>query len=153
MAGDGPLRPRLEAAARGAGLADRAHFLGWWEDLPALYADLDVVALTSRNEGTPVCLLEAMAAGVPVVATAVGGVGDVVRHGETGLLVPPGDPGALAAAMAALLGDPERRSSLGLAGRRAAYPAYDVKTLIARVEALYRELAAAGPRRLEDERV
>ncbi len=152
VAGDGPLRPRLEAAARGAGLADRAHFLGWWEDLPALYADLDVVALTSRNEGTPVCLLEAMAAGVPVVATAVGGVPDVVRHGETGLLVPAGDPGALAAALASLLGDPERRSALGLAGRRAAYPAYDAKTLIARVEALYRELAEAGPRRLEDER-
>ena len=150
VAGDGPLRARLESAAREAGLADRTHFLGWWEDLPALYADLDVVALTSRNEGTPVCLLEAMAAGVPVVATAVGGVSDVVRHGETGLLVPPGDPGALAAALAALLGDPERRSALGLAGRRAAYPAYDVKTLIARVETLYRELIAAAPRGMED---
>ena len=146
VAGDGPLRAGLEAAAGEAGLDGRAHFLGWWDDLPALYADLDVVALTSRNEGTPVCLLEAMAAGVPVVATAVGGVPDVVRHGETGLLAPPGDPAALAAALASLLADPDRRSALGLAGRRAAYPAYDAKTLIARVEALYRELAA-GPRR------
>lgn len=142
VAGDGPLRARLEAAAQRAGLGARAHFLGWWGDLPALYADLDVVALTSRNEGTPVCVLEAMAAGVPVVATAVGGVPDVVRHGETGLLVPPGDPAALAAALASLLADPDRRSALGLAGRRVAYPAYDAKALIARVEAVYRELAA-----------
>lgn len=145
IAGDGPLREAVAGAARRAGLGDRVHFLGWWEDLPALYADLDVVALTSRNEGTPVCLLEAMAAGVPVVATAVGGVPDLVRQGETGLLVPPADPAALAAALTALLADPERRSRLGLGGRRAAYPAYDVKTLLARVEALYRELAAARP--------
>ena len=145
VAGDGPLRAGLEAAGRAAGLNGRMHFLGWWEDLPALYADLDVVALTSRNEGTPVCLLEAMAAAVPVVATAVGGVPDVVRHGETGLLVPPGDPAAVAAALASLLADPERRSVLGLAGRRAAYPAYDAKTLIARVDGIYRELA--GDRR------
>ncbi len=143
VAGDGPLRADLEVMAAAGELRGRTHFLGWWENLPALYADLDVVALTSRNEGTPVCLLEAMAAGVPVVATRVGGVPDVVRHEETGLLVPPGDPAALAVALASLLADPERRSALGLAGRRAAYPAYDVKTLIARVEALYRELAAA----------
>ncbi len=145
VAGDGPLRGELEALAGSSGLAGRAHFLGWWEDLPALYADLDVLALSSRNEGTPVCLLEAMAAGVAVVATRVGGVPDMVRHGETGLLVPAGDPAALAAAVATLLADPERRLALGLAGRRAVYPAYDVKTLIARVEALYRELAAPAP--------
>lgn len=144
LAGDGPIRAGLEVAAAEAGLGSRVHFLGWWEDLPALYADLDVVALASRNEGTPVSLLEAMAAGVPVVATAVGGVPDVVCHGETGLLVPPGDPAALAAALASLLGDPERRCTLGLAGRRAAFPAYDAKGLIARIEALYLELAA-GP--------
>jgi glycosyltransferase involved in cell wall biosynthesis len=144
VAGDGPLRADLEAAARQAGLSERAHFLGWWEDLAALYADLDVVALSSRNEGTPVSLLEAMAAGLPVVATAVGGVPDVVRHGETGLLVPAGDPASLAAALGSLLADPERRSALGLAGRRAAYPAHDAKTLVARTEALYRALAAPG---------
>jgi glycosyltransferase involved in cell wall biosynthesis len=150
VAGDGPLRAHLEALAARGGLAGRTHFLGWWEDLPALYADLDVVALSSRNEGTPVCLLEAMAAGLSVVATRVGGVRDVVRHGETGLLVPAGDPAALAAALASLLADPERRSTLGLAGRRAAYPTYDVKALVARVEAMYRELMAAEARRGEE---
>jgi glycosyltransferase involved in cell wall biosynthesis len=150
VAGDGPLRGELEARAGRGELAGRTHFLGWWEDLPTLYADLDVVALSSRNEGTPVCLLEAMAASVPVVATRVGGVPDLVRHGETGLLVPAGDPAALAAALATLLADPERRLALGLAGRRAVYPAYDVKTLIARVQALYRELAAAAPARAEE---
>jgi glycosyltransferase involved in cell wall biosynthesis len=86
ITGDGPERNRLEARARDAGVADITTFNGWREDLAAVYAPLDLLMLTSRNEGTPVALIEAMAAGVPVAATAVGGVPDVIQDGVTGLL-------------------------------------------------------------------
>ncbi len=94
IVGDGELRVTLEREA--ADLGNRISFTGWRRDLPQTYAALDVVVNTSLNEGTPVALIEAMAAGVPVVATAVGGVPDVVRHGETGWLAPSGDAAALA---------------------------------------------------------
>ena len=96
VAGDGDLRGRLEARARSL-LGDRVRFLGWVTDLPLLYGALDVVVLTSRNEGTPVALIEAGAAGLPSVATRVGGVPEVVRDGETGYVVAEGDVAALAA--------------------------------------------------------
>lgn len=94
IVGDGELRATLEREA--ADLGNRISFTGWRRDLPQTYGALDVVVNTSLNEGTPVALIEAMAAGIPVVATAVGGVPDVVRHGETGWLAPPGDAAALA---------------------------------------------------------
>ena len=94
IVGDGELRATLEREA--ADLGNRISFTGWRRDLPQTYAALDVVVNTSLNEGTPVALIEAMAAGIPVVATAVGGVPDVVRHGETGWLAPSGDAAALA---------------------------------------------------------
>ena len=77
-------------------LTDAVRFLGWRHDMPRVYADLDVVALSSRNEGSPVSLIEALAAARPVVATAVGGVPEVVIDGVTGLTVPASDPRALA---------------------------------------------------------
>lgn len=140
IAGDGELRPALEAQAQELGLAGRIHFLGWRLDLERIYADLDLAALSSYNEGTPVCLLEAMAAGLPVVSTDVGGVADIVEHGKTGLLVPPGDPGALAGAMEAILDDRIRGEEMGAAGRLAAYPAYDAATLLDRMTRLYDNL-------------
>lgn len=88
---------REDVAARG--LSSRAHFLGWQRDLAPLYAALDVVVLSSINEGTPVALIEAMACGVPVVSTDVGGVSDLLKNGQRGETVPARDPGALAAAM------------------------------------------------------
>ncbi|MFN3477083.1 MAG: glycosyltransferase, partial [Candidatus Methylomirabilales bacterium] len=91
VVGDGPERLKLQGMAATLGLASRVLFLGWRRDLDRIYADLDLLVLSSSNEGTPVSLLEAMAAGVPVVATQVGGVRDLITHPETGLLVPPGD--------------------------------------------------------------
>jgi glycosyltransferase involved in cell wall biosynthesis len=97
--GGGELEERSRRDLEVRGLTARAHLLGWSKELQRIYADLDVVALSSRNEGTPVALIEAMAAGVPVVATNVGGVGDVLARGARGELVPPADPPALADAI------------------------------------------------------
>jgi glycosyltransferase involved in cell wall biosynthesis len=99
LVGAGESEPAVRAALASRGLDQRAHLLGWRRDLARICADLDVVALSSLNEGTPVSLIEAMAAGVPVVSTDVGGVADVLREGRRGELVPPNDPQALADGM------------------------------------------------------
>jgi glycosyltransferase involved in cell wall biosynthesis len=143
IVGDGERRAALEAHAAALGLADSASFLGWRRDLPAVYAALDVVCLTSLNEGSPVALIEAMAAARPVVATAVGGVPEVVADGASGLLVPPRDPAALADAVESLLADPARAAALGRAARAAVYPRYDAGRLVADIEGLYDGLLAA----------
>ena len=140
VVGDGELREGLEAYARDLGLDGRVIFTGWRRDLSRLYADLDVVALTSINEGTPVSLIEAMAARVPVVATAVGGVPDVVADGETGCLVEAGDAEGLAEAITELLRNPERAKAMGRAGREAVYPRFAAQTLFTNIERLYTEL-------------
>ena len=140
VVGDGELREELEAYARDLGLDGKAFFTGWRRDLARLYADLDVVALTSINEGTPVSLIEAMAAGVPVVATGVGGVPDVVVDGETGHLVEAGEVKGMAEAIVELLRNPEKAREMGSAGREAVYPRFAVQTLMANVEGLYAEL-------------
>jgi glycosyltransferase involved in cell wall biosynthesis len=106
--GGGELESQVRAQAEQAGLTGRAHFLGWQRDLASIYADLDVVALSSVNEGTPVTLIEAMACGVPVAATSVGGVPDVLDHGRLGELAPARDPEALAGAIDRAL-DPSAR--------------------------------------------
>lgn len=142
IAGDGPERPRLQAAADALDVRERVTFLGWRSDLPALYGDTDVVVLTSHNEGTPVSVIEALAASRAVVATAVGGVPDVLDG--CGVLVADRDVDALAHAIEALLDDPERRAELGRKGRAQAYPAYDASTLLARIDALYQTLAAVA---------
>ncbi len=142
VVGDGELRGRLEARSRELGLGGRVHFLGWRGDLPRIYADLDLVALSSANEGLPVSLIEAMAAGRPVVATRVGGVPDLVEHGVTGLLVSPEDPAALAEATMALLTDPERRRAMGEAGRKRVHPAFSAERLVEDIDRLYTELLA-----------
>lgn len=115
--GDGELRGDLERRARELGIEGRTHFTGWWDDVPAAIADLDVVALSSRNEGTPVSLIEAAACGRPCAATNVGGVRSVVEHGRSGLLVPPGDPSSLADAVTRLLRDPRLRAHMGREAR------------------------------------
>jgi glycosyltransferase involved in cell wall biosynthesis len=115
IAGDGPDRPALESAA--APLGDAVELLGERTDVADLLAAADVFVLSSDSEGMPMSVLEAMAAGLPVVATAVGGVPELVDDGRTGRLVPPRDPGALAAALAALAGDAGLRARMGEAGR------------------------------------
>jgi glycosyltransferase involved in cell wall biosynthesis len=141
VAGGGELRSELEVRARHL-LGDRCRFLGWVMDLPTLYAALDVVVLTSRNEGTPVALIEAGAAGKPAVATRVGGVADVVQDGKTGLLVQPGDPRAVAAGISALLDDPGRARALGEAAKREASSRFTIERLADDLAGLYGELLA-----------
>lgn len=97
--GAGELEAQVRQELTRRGLGDRAHLLGWRQDMARIYADMDVLALSSLNEGTPVTLIEAMASGVPVVATDVGGVKDVLDHGRRGEIVPPRDATALANAM------------------------------------------------------
>lgn len=142
VVGDGERRAMLQTLAADLGLASRTHFLGWRGDLDVIYADLDVVALTSKNEGSPVTLIEAMAAARPLVATRVGGVADLVAHDETGIIVEPGDPGAMATAMVDLLGDPARGARLGAAARTAVRDAYSADRLVADTDRLYRRLLA-----------
>lgn len=148
VVGDGELREELEALVAQRRLADRVRFLGWRADLAPIYADLDVVALTSANEGTPVSLIEAMASGRAVVATDVGGVPDLLGRGERGVLVPPGDSAALAGAVRELLADPDLRRRLGAAGREHALREHDARALLERIDGLYTHLIAgmAGER-------
>lgn len=140
IAGDGELRGTLEARAKALGIGERVRFLGWRRDLDVLYAATDVFLLTSRNEGTPVALIESLAAGCAAVATDVGGVSDVVPTQEVGLLAASGDAAALASHASALLNDPTRRRAMGEAGRRLALARYGIDRLVADVDALYHEL-------------
>jgi glycosyltransferase involved in cell wall biosynthesis len=144
VVGDGECRADLEALAARLGLAGKITFAGWQTDLQALYAGVDLVALSSLNEGTPVALIEAMAAGCAVVATAVGGVPDVVDDGRTGRLVAPGDESALAAAIAELIGDVELRARLGAAARAEALARFGYARLVADVDRVYREALEAA---------
>ncbi len=115
--GDGPRQAAVERRARELGLADRVPFRGHRDDVARRLARAQLFVLASRWEGFPRSILEAMRAGLPVVATDVGGVSESVAHGETGRLVPPGRPGELAGALEGLLASPDLRRSMGRAGR------------------------------------
>src|SRR5262249_44200284 len=112
IVGDGELREQLQAQARQLGVADRVWFAGYRDDMPTVAAAADIAVLSSDNEGTPVSLIEAAAAGKPGVSTDVGGVADVVTP-DSGFLVPAGDSDALADALAKLGSDPALRDSMG----------------------------------------
>ena len=142
IAGDGELRAALEETARDFGLAGRVRFLGWRRDLATIYGASDVFLLTSRNEGTPVALIESLAAGVPGVATDVGGVRDVLieSSGPVGLAAPYDDAAALADAVAKLLADASLRRAYGERGRVSVVARYGVDRLVDDIDALYREL-------------
>jgi glycosyltransferase involved in cell wall biosynthesis len=120
IAGDGPERAALASEVARLGLDGDVELLGARTDVDELLADADLFVLASESEGLPMSVLEAMAAGLPVVASAVGGVPELVREGETGTLVPPGDSAALAIAIRRIAADPELRDRLGAAGRRRA---------------------------------
>lgn len=139
LIGDGDLRASLEAEVAERGLR-QVHFLGWQQSLPDLIADLDLLVLTSNNEGTPVAIIEAAAAGVPAVATQVGGVPDVIVDGETGWLVPPHDEQALAAALLEALTEPTELERRGQQAQERVLARFSVDRLRRDITQLYREL-------------
>jgi glycosyltransferase involved in cell wall biosynthesis len=145
VAGDGPLRAELEALVGRLGLEQNVYFLGFRSDPRALIGLLDVLVVPSHTEGAPLVVLEAMAAGVPVVASAVGGIPDQVRHGEDGLLVPPGDPAALGDAVLELLGDPGLARRMGAAGSRKAATDFSHATMVERAVKVYRTALGLPP--------
>ena len=138
LVGDGDERPRLERRAAELGIADRVRFLGERADVERLLPLFDVFVLSSRDEGIPNALLEAMAAGRPAVATAVGGTPEVLEDGRTGWLVPPGDPPALAAALATALVDRDEAARRGAAARREVLERRSIDAMARAHEAFYR---------------
>lgn len=145
LAGGGPLRPLLEAMIRQEDLTGRVGLLGERDDVPRVLAGADLFALSSRWEGLPFAVIEAMMSGLAVVATGVGGVPELIVDGETGFLVPPQDPDALAGALARLLSDPVLRRRLGDAGRRRALERFTEARMLEQTARLYaRVLEAAG---------
>jgi glycosyltransferase involved in cell wall biosynthesis len=142
VVGDGEERGRLEAEARRLGLEGCVFFHGWRRDMAPVYGDLDVVVNSSRNEGTPVALIEALAAARPVVATRVGGTPDLLGDGDRGLLVPPGDAEALGAAIVETLDRRERSLARARAGQAYVLAHHSSRRLIDDIDALYRELLA-----------
>jgi glycosyltransferase involved in cell wall biosynthesis len=145
VAGDGPLRQRLEARACQLEIAQRVVFLGQRHDVPDLMAAADLFVLPSFYEGLPLTVLEAMASGTPVIATAIGGTDEVISNGRTGVLVPPRDAHALAHAIERLLRDPDLARQLGRAGRAHVSDHFAVDTMIARVSNVYDAALAARP--------
>lgn len=138
LVGDGPLRDEIRGRARDAGLLDRLHFVGNRSDVPGLLAEADAFVLPSLWEGLPMALLEAMAAGLPIVATSVAGTRQVINDGRDGLLVPPGDAGALATAIDKVVRRSDLRGRLGDAARQHVNAAFSVQAQARRHADLYR---------------
>lgn len=143
IVGDGPLRAELTAEAARLGIGSHVHFLGERSPVAPLLRAFDVFVISSVIEGMPNALLEALALERPVAATRVGGIPEIVTHGESGLLVPPSDPAAMAEAILRLLDDPGTAAAYGAAGRRTVEARYGIDTMVGRFTALYEEMAAA----------
>jgi glycosyltransferase involved in cell wall biosynthesis len=139
LIGDGPLTDDVAARVHELGLAGCVHPLGWRDNAPQLMAAADVVTLTSRWEGTPYALLEAMAWSRPVVATNVNGCSEVVAEGETGFLVQPGDAITWSQRVMDLLNDPEKAALMGRAGRMRVEEEFTLRRMVARIEGLYQQ--------------
>lgn len=140
IVGDGPEMKKLRALADILGLCDRVHFTGARTDVEQLLPALDVFVCPSHWEGLPLAVVEAMAAGLPVVATRVSSLTEVVAEGVTGLIVPPADPAALAHSLETLLEDPELRRRMGAAGRQRAQDHYTLERMVSQTEELYQAL-------------
>ena len=149
-AGDGPLGEALRAEAESAGLNERVRWLGAVEDMREFYSALDVCVLNSTREGLPLCLLEAMSFGIPVVATDVGGVGELLADGA-GLLVPSRAADALAGALRSLATQPDLKDKLGRDGKARIHASYSIDKMVVAYVDLYREVAGRSfpPRDLE----
>jgi glycosyltransferase involved in cell wall biosynthesis len=140
IVGDGELGPEIRDLARRFGLSSRVTFTGWRHDLSRIYADLDVLVSCSKSEGTPFAIIEAMAAECPVVATAVGGVPDLLDDHVTGLLVPPGQSAPLVAAILRLVDDPGFARALARSAATRAEVRFDAARLASDTDGLYTEL-------------
>lgn len=146
FAGDGAHRAHLEALARLRGVAGRVRFMGHCEDVPRLLSESDLFVLPSRSEAFPNGVLEAMAAGLPVVASRVGGIDELIEHQRTGVLVPPGDVRALAFALLDLMQWPDHAVELGRAARRTVETKYSFRRMVEQFERIYVEqLASRAP--------
>jgi sugar transferase (PEP-CTERM/EpsH1 system associated) len=143
VVGEGPMRNEIADVLRAANALDLAWLPGARDDIASILRSFDAFVLPSLAEGISNTILEAMASGLPVVATDVGGNGELIEAGRTGVLVPPGDDEALARALLAYASDPERARSAGLAGRARAERLYGLDTMVARYAALYERLMAA----------
>jgi glycosyltransferase involved in cell wall biosynthesis len=141
LVGGGEEEAALRALARKLGIEDHVRFAGWWDDLEAVYYGSDVVALSSTNEGTPVCLIEALACGRPVIATDVGGVADVLADGEFGVIVPPDKESGFADALVRFA-NPVERAKRVQRGREHVLAHYGSARLVADIEGLYDDLLA-----------
>jgi glycosyltransferase involved in cell wall biosynthesis len=145
IVGEGPERESALLQVRQFGLENNFEFLGHRDDVPALLAEADLFVLPSRSEAFPNAVIEAMAAGLPVVATHVGGIAELVQQERTGVLVPSEDPEALAGAVLNLMARPEFANALGRTARQEVEREYSLSSMVARFEELYEsELAAAG---------
>jgi glycosyltransferase involved in cell wall biosynthesis len=142
FAGDGSLRATLERMAYALGVSDRVLFLGHRNDVPELLANCDLFVLPSVYEGLPLAMLEAMAEARPVIATAIGGVDEVVTDGQTGLMVQPTDPAALATAIQTVIANPQLAQTLGTNGRELVRSRFRAELMVRGVAAVYDELLA-----------
>lgn len=143
LAGEGPMLERMQQLAAELHIADKVHFLGHREDVPDLMAAADLLLLTSSSEGVPQAVTQALGLGVPVVATSVGGVPELILHEETGLLVPAENPQATADALLRIAEDPALAARLGAAGRAHALANYSHTAMLDKTEALLNALLAA----------
>lgn len=146
VAGDGPLRRELEARAEALGIADRVRFLGYLTDVDGFLSQIDVLVMPSFSEGLPMSLLEAASRGVPILATSVGGIPEVVAHNVNGILVPPGDPTALSHALADLLCSPGLAGRLAAAGRSIVSAEFGAGRMTQSYENLYADLLTSSGR-------
>lgn len=148
IVGDGPERPRLERHAAALQLGSRVEFVGWVTDVDRVLADADLFVSATLGEGFGLAILEAMIQQLPVVATRTVAIPEIVRHEETGLLVPPADAPALADAVRLLEQAPSLRQRLGRAGRERALMAFSIPEMLSRTEAIYRDVIERhAPRR------
>ena len=147
IAGEGTLKAEMQTLAGTLGISHAVRWPGFHRNVPRLLAAIDVYVQSSVNEGLSLSILEAMAAGKPVVATSVGGASEVIADGETGILVPPGSAAAMAAAVLGLLHDAERRAAISTAARAHVASEFGLGRMVDQYGALYASVAGAGSTR------
>jgi glycosyltransferase involved in cell wall biosynthesis len=140
IVGDGPLKAELEKLSNGLNIRQNCIFTGFRQDIPDILSAVDMLVMSSLYEGMPMVILEAMAASKPVIATNVGGIPELVKNGETGVLVPPEDVDVLAESIIDLLKNKDKAQQMGLAGRKRVEEEFDVNIMVRKTEEVYQEL-------------